>query len=161
VTQSDPVDGEFARAQYEAMSDGSKLSGHSFVALQAGREISPRVRTGAAAPAYDITYEQKITLADGTNPPEPAPTGNLSGRDLRVIMAKVAARRMRILPPGLKRVVGGDPKVKVNDPTFGVVDPVDLRAKAGTGAAMSYGAAKAAMGANPGSTMVPAFEARP
>jgi hypothetical protein len=121
-------------------------------------DISPSTKAGTAAPPYTITYEQRITLANGSSPQSQSGVGKHHPNDLLVIMDVIRSRRIRILPPGT-RFGSGDPRVKVTDLKYGVVDATTLKPMAGLIDPMTFGAARAAMSKAGGpATMVPSFE---
>jgi hypothetical protein len=157
------VYGQFALASYENLSQSRRLSSASFVDLVSGAGVAARVVAGAAAPAYEITYEQKITLADGSSPVETPPPGKHHPRDFQGIMKKIEGRRIKGLPPSV-RVGTGDPRIKVTEPTFNLVDSRTLKPVGGVASPLSYAKAKAGMAAPvmaaPGvpAVTIPSFE---
>lgn len=159
--ETTPVLGKFARAQFEDMSDADKVSRASFEDLTQGVEIKPGVKAGPDTPAYTIEYEQKITLADGSTPKSNGSKPGLGKHhpnDLKVIMDRIAWRRIRILPPG-SRFGSGDPRVTVASAKYGVVDPKTLKPTSGFKDPLPFGPARSAVRATAGAaTMIPSFE---
>jgi hypothetical protein len=155
---NDRVEEHFARGQYKSLSKTDRLSKPSYELFKAGTHMVPlKARLQGRVEPCDLEYDTTVIREDRSRSREIRPNVSwaLMQKTLRIAALKRASVRQRGLG---KFKTGGDPRVRLKDETYVVVDKATLVPAPGmapaSGRAMTQteaeDAVSAAVGADPG-----------
>jgi hypothetical protein len=132
---NDPVSEKFARGQYKSLSKSDRLSKPSYEAFKAGVRMVPlKARLRGRVEPCDLEFESIVIYAEGrrTRQIDPHVIWALMRKTLGIAALKRSSVRQRGLG---KFKTGGDPRVRLKDEGYVVVDKATLVAAAGVGPA--------------------------